>query len=435
MTSPLRLGKPPAGSWKNPVHDPKSPSPEHVPFTVSRSPTQEAEKDAREPMQESGEHDKEEDSPAQEAGYPTREGSEPIQELGKPNSEAESPIKEAREPVLEVGKPSNEMEALTKEASESIQEVGKPNCEVETPTEDIRKSVQEVGKPAKEADSRTKEARVAIQEANKPTKEAGSPTKETTEPIQEVDKPNLQSGSPTKEAGVSIQEVGKPNKEAEEGTTVIPEAGSPTQGDRVATHYAGQPTQEVLLPTKDTGSAIQEAVPPDKEIRQPIQEASTSTKEARLPAEETPGGDAIFDTADVENRTELRGFEADNSEFGSKSTKDDALPTQETMAAGKGPFEETGNEEGKARQETGIQSEPQAVNIDKTKQIMEDKEVLQGEVSQGETQTKSESMKVETEISKEEALPTQETMAAGKGPFEETGLEVGVKGQATDEQE
>ena len=37
--------------------------------------------------------------------------------------------------------------------------------------------------------------------------------------------------------------------------------------------------------------------------------------------------------------------------------------------------------------------------------------------------------------SKEEPLPTQETMAAGKGPFEETGLEVGVKGQTTEEKE
>ena len=36
---------------------------------------------------------------------------------------------------------------------------------------------------------------------------------------------------------------------------------------------------------------------------------------------------------------------------------------------------------------------------------------------------------------KEEASPIQETMAAGKGPFEETGLEVGVKIQPTDEKE
>ena len=42
---------------------------------------------------------------------------------------------------------------------------------------------------------------------------------------------------------------------------------------------------------------------------------------------------------------------------------------------------------------------------------------------------------VQNKSCEEEALPTQETMAAGKGPFEETELEVDVKGQPTDEQE
>ena len=40
-----------------------------------------------------------------------------------------------------------------------------------------------------------------------------------------------------------------------------------------------------------------------------------------------------------------------------------------------------------------------------------------------------------SESYKEEASPIQETMAAGKGPFEETGLEVGVKIQHSDEKE
>jgi len=51
------------------------------------------------------------------------------------------------------------------------------------------------------------------------------------------------------------------------------------------------------------------------------------------------------------------------------------------------------------------------------------------ELSEGKPLQESTISDVQTKTCKEEALPTQETMPEGKGPFEETGLEVEVKGQ------
>jgi len=58
----------------------------------------------------------------------------------------------------------------------------------------------------------------------------------------------------------------------------------------------------------------------------------------------------------------------------------------------------------------------------------------QPSVSEGRPLQERDRSDVQNKSCEEEALPIQETMAAGKGPFEETGLEVGVKGQPTDEQ-
>ena len=100
--------------------------------------------------------------------------------------------------------------------------------------------------------------------------------------------------------------------------------------------------------------------------------------------------------------------ESTSSDVQTKTCKEEPLPTQETMAAGKGPFEETGDE-------VGVKGQPS---------VSEEKPLQERDNSN-----------VQNKSFKEEALPTQETMAAGKGPFEETGLEVGVKGQPTDEQD
>lgn len=101
---------------------------------------------------------------------------------------------------------------------------------------------------------------------------------------------------------------------------------------------------------------------------------------------------------------------------------------------GEVPFKEEGFEFNKEKpiQETQVPGKAQDVDQEDTREVNEDKKVQQ-QFGKGKPLQESGRSKVETESYKEEALPIQETMAAGKGPFEETGLEVGVKTQPTDE--
>jgi len=120
------------------------------------------------------------------------------------------------------------------------------------------------------------------------------------------------------------------------------------------------------------------------------------------------------DSEKLSERTPLQESANPNTE--TECTKTEALPTQETMAAGKGRFEETGEAQGTETEERSLV-----------------KEGDEGDEEISEERPLEESIKfnAETERTREEALPTQETMAAGKGPLEETALEVGVKGQPT----
>ena len=135
--------------------------------------------------------------------------------------------------------------------------------------------------------------------------------------------------------------------------------------------------------------------------------------------EDLSEGKPLRETASSEDKTD-------------SSIKDEPLATQETMCAGKSPFEEFGFDKDKALQETREQEEEE----ENTEGIGKVEDVLPVEYSvETPPEQETESSKVESDSSKEEeeSLPTQETMAAGKGPFEETGLEVGVKAHPTDE--
>ena len=123
------------------------------------------------------------------------------------------------------------------------------------------------------------------------------------------------------------------------------------------------------------------------------------------------------DHEELSKRTPLQESASSNVE--TECTKKEALPTQETMAAGKEPFEETGNAQGTETKETDHLKEGQKDHV---------------EISEEKPLPESSNTNTETECTKEEVLPTQESMAAGKGPFEETGLEVGVKGRPTSPQ-
>ena len=140
---------------------------------------------------------------------------------------------------------------------------------------------------------------------------------------------------------------------------------------------------------------------------QPLQETHGAGKVQRTEAEDTTqvkeGEEAHEELSEGKPLQE-----STSSDVQTKTCKEEPLPTQETMPAGKGPFEETGDE-------VGVKGQPS--------------------VSEGKPLQERDSSDDQNKSCKEEPLPTQETMAAGKGPFEETGLEVGVKGQPTDEQE
>ena len=180
--------------------------------------------------------------------------------------------------------------------------------------------------------------------------------------------------------------------------------------------------------------------------RTPLQESASSNagtecaKEEAWPTQETMAvGKGPFEETgeaqgrETEERCLVKGGEEDGEKLSERTplqenanpnmetecTKTKALPTQETMAAGRGRFEETGEAQGTETEERSL-----------VKEGDEDGE----EISEEKPLEESIKLNVETECTREEALPTQETMAAGKGPFEETGLEVGVKGQPTDEQ-
>jgi len=192
-----------------------------------------------------------------------------------------------------------------------------------------------------------------------------------------------------------------------------------------------QPLQETHGPGKAQRTEAEDTtqVKEDEEAREelsegtPLQESTSSDvqtetcKEEPLPTQETmPAGKGPFEETGLEvgvkgqpSVSEGKPLqERDSSDVQNKSCEEEAKPTQETMPAGKGPFEETGLE-------IGVKGQPS--------------------VSEGKPLQERDSSDVQRKSCKEEALPTQETMAAGKGPFEETGLEVGVKGQPTDEQE
>ena len=104
------------------------------------------------------------------------------------------------------------------------------------------------------------------------------------------------------------------------------------------------------------------------EINVSIKESDESPKEAENPIQETQYPKKSLDFREV-------------GELKTESWKEEALPTQETKPAGKGPFEETGKAEGPA--------------VDETRQITEG-EAVQQELTEGKTVEESSSVEVET---------------------------------------
>ncbi|XP_078352989.1 uncharacterized protein LOC144637782 [Oculina patagonica] len=352
--------------------------------------------------------------------------------------ESDQSTEEARKPVQETPNPKkafdfSEIEALKERP---VQESKNPNSTSGT-AETENNSLQHVlefaeGKPVQESEDLKgkKDAsdhpeggtRIVHEELveNKPLQETEEPSntklrveiecqrKESDEqPFHEQDfeefdkeKPVQETQGPGKGQGTVVQETGQTGQ-VKEGKKVHEEI---TEGRLVresASSYAEtESCKEEALPTQETMAARKGPFEETGKTEGPEADETGQVKESETLHEEITEGKPVQE-GDVET----------------ESCKEEALPTQETMAAGKGPFEETGKTHGTEAEETSQVKEGEALH----EKIIEGKPLQENDV--------------ETESCKEEALPTQETMAAGKGPFEETGLQVGVKGQPTDEQE
>ena len=192
------------------------------------------------------------------------------------------------------------------------------------------------------------------------------------------------------------------DKEARPPTQETPKAEKPSPDSSEIQQAKERPVQESEDPENRitvTTVTEEEIIAGAKEVRQPTQASSEAEKSS-------------VDVSEVENMKEKPIQESENP----KSSTVDA-PTMEDELMKKAPVQES--EEPTARKDE-VKYHPERG----VRQVFEEGDLKD-----------SASTDVRTKSYQEEAVPSQETMPAGKGPFEETGLEVGVKGQQSDYQE
>ena len=234
-----------------------------------------------------------------------------------------------------------------------------------------------------------------------------------------------------------IQETKEPSKDDRRGDKSFEdtEKQKPLQestGNETEGLSESKPLQETANDAVETKSTVKEEVRPtqvtmslstgfteesDQDKSKSLQETGEPSQRQEAEVENTEEIQTSHDVSSADNPDSKRSKqETVSSEANSDSLKEEAVPTQETMAAGKGPFEESGLEVGvKAHPTDEVRDVPPAGNP----------ESIQPKQETASPDKESDSLN-------EEVVPTQETMAAGKGPFEESGLEVGVKAHPTD---
>ena len=388
---------------KTPVQDPRSPLPVVTsPFDTGtpRSATQ----DARSPTQATSGGEKSLDSEDEKLK------DRPVQESANPpkDSTDESLKHLAGEQVFEE-KPVREIEDVTKD-----EKIEQPKFGAE---DSLQEGVEEFDKekPLQETEQTGKSHTVGEQslhhfkefDKEKPLQETKEPGKYDTSGDQ-----SLKSLEDT-EKQKPLQESPGNKTEGLSDSKPLQETANSAVKTKSTVEEEVRPTQETVNPIKgrteesdqDTNKSLQETGNPSQ--RQEAEGQNT---------EEIQTGDDVssVDNPDVKRPKQ----ETAGSEATSDSLKEEAVPTQETMAAGKGPFEESGLEVGVKAQPTDDVHDnlPPAGNLESIQPKQE-----------------TASSDKESDNLNEEVVPTQETMAAGKGPFEESGLEVGVKAQPTDD--
>ncbi|XP_068728425.1 NFX1-type zinc finger-containing protein 1-like [Montipora capricornis] len=399
---PSRLDVPSSSSGKTPVQDPMTPTVGYRSQSPGGLPTQEA------------------GSGNQEMGGTTKDARDPIQEDGKPgitqlHVEAESPTKEAREPIqVRLSKDEAGQDRVSKATTD--EETESPTLEARLSTEDTQPHIQEEESPIKEAkepiqelSSQDKDARLSTQVTSEGERPFALHKEEdpSDSPIQESANPNSRMEKVAEQMANEDDAIRKATQESEETKVEGDELKFDPDGRTRHVFHKGDLEDLSRVKKRVEEEAIREGEQPflEQESQETVKGEEGLTDGKPLQESATPG---IKD----------------------ESSKEETIPTQETMAAGKAPFEETGQEgEGKAVQERERPDDPREILGEVSPQV-------EGGEAQGVSEIKgSESLKPEEEYSKEEAHPMQESMAAGKGPFEETGLVVGLKGHPTQDKE
>lgn len=362
-----------------------------------------------------------------------KEGGKPVQETPIPKKSLDlSEVEELKvRPVQESFNPENSA-AGTLQTNESLQHVeelseGKPVQETEDPpSEEPKVGIEEQGdtgeeQPIQETQGPGKGQRTGTKgssqvkggEEGEVDREEGLETK----PLQESASSNVEREC-TKEDALPTQETMAAGKGPFEETGIAqgPETNKTSQVMEGEALSEGTPLQESANPNVEAKYTEEEALPTQETMtagKGPFEKTGQAEGTERTVESQVIGGKAVQE--ELSESTPLQ--ESANPNMEAKCTKEETLPTQETMTAGKGPFEETG----------------QWHETEETCHV-KDGEEEHVEISEEKAVQERPNSNAVTESTKEETLPTQETMAAGKGPFEETGLEIGVKGQPTDEQ-
>ena len=386
-----------SSSGKIPAHDPKSPVPpeEYPPQRMEGGGGSADTRPGFVPVQVAGRegHGADVES-TKKVRMPTQvtpeEEKSTLEHVGESTKEARMPI----QVTPEAQKSLSDLSEIEKAKERPIQE-----------SQDPKNSITDTTIKAEEFLADDKEARQPTQvtsEAEKSSVDVSELENMKEKPVQQYEnsKSSL-SGTPTKEDEFMKEAPVPESEEPKAKQDALKE--NPERGVR---HVF----QEGDL--KDLVRDRRESKEDSKDQRdgrgeQPLQEPHGPGKVQRTEAEDTTQVKEADEAH--EDLSEGKPFqESTSSDVQTKACEEEPLPTQETMPAGKGPFEETGLE-------VGVKGQPS--------------------VSEGKPLHERDSSDVQNKGCKEEPLPTQETMAAGKGPFEETGLEVGVKRQPTDEQE
>ena len=411
-------------SGKQPVHDPKSPTqpegcppphmeggsdgtdrnPDLVPVQVAGreghradvEPVVESTKEARMPIQESPEAKKSPDSSEIEKAEqrPVQESEDPKKSMTDTTITDEEIMeggKEARQPTQE----TSDAERTSPDSSEIEKAEQRPVQESEDPKNSMSDTTitdEEIMEGGKEARQPTQET----SEVERPSPNSSEIEKAEQRPVQESEDPKNSMTDTT----ITDEEIEEGGKEARQPTQEISEAEIPPDSSEIETAEQ-RPVQE----SEDPKNSIEDAIAEN--------EITTDDNETRQPTQATSDAETLSaDVSELENMKEKPVQESENPKSSSADT-----PTMEDGLTKAAPVQES---EEPAAKKDELEDHP----VRSVRQVF-----LEGDLKD------SANSVVQTKTCKEEALPTQETMPAGKGPIEETGLEVGVKGQPTDEQQ